>query len=144
MGSKCHAVQVPTPSVWIPFFSLYVSSIINSILSLPFKHNLLQREGRGSRIPRPSGRGGSEPSPGFHAILRLINKGYHAIERKYAIILNVSGIRLTWGARPEAYPIPLGWGGRAQFDFYICYSFNPHPQEDRSKCHHFPAIDLKF
>jgi len=21
------------------------------------------------------------------------------------------------GARPKAYPIPLGWGGRAQFDF---------------------------
>ena len=27
---------------------------------------------------------------------------------------DVSEIRL-----PEAYPIPLGWGGRAQFDFHI-------------------------
>jgi hypothetical protein len=30
------------------------------------KFDSLQRECRGSRIPRPSGRGGSEPSPGFH------------------------------------------------------------------------------
>jgi len=30
---------------------------------------------------------------------------------------NCFWIQSNRSARPEAYPIPLGWGGRAQFDF---------------------------
>jgi hypothetical protein len=31
----------------------------------------------------------------------------------------ISDLQLTGreGVRPEAYPIPLGWGGRTQFDY---------------------------
>jgi len=51
---------------------LRASDIYN--LQSNLDYSLIQWECRGSRIPPPLGWGSSEPSPGFHVFLRLINK----------------------------------------------------------------------
>ena len=86
---------------------------------------LLHRERGGSRIPHPLGWGWSEPSPIFHVFLRLINRVFWPSDTGSQLFWSLDQMNLWcdcfWipsnrSARPEAYPIPLGWGGRAQFD----------------------------